>query len=228
MPPLLPILLRGLPWWLSAKEFACHCRRLRFDPRVGKIPWRRKGQPTLVFLPGKSCGQRSLAGFSPWGCKDLVRTLQLNYNKCLRTNHFNSLGLGLLIWHSWSKRLFRPLTAQPFHYKLQTATYCWRLFLFSRSVVSDSVTLCDPMDFSIPVFPVLHHTPKSAQTHVHWAGDAIQPSHPLSPPPSPPAFNLSQHQGFFQWVSSSHEVAKVLEFQLQHQSFQWLFRADVL
>ena len=65
------------------------------------------------------------------------------------------------------------------------------------------------------------------QTHVHWGGDAIQPSHPLSTP-SPPAFNLSQHQGLFQWVSSLHQMAKVLEFQLQHQSFQWIFRTDFL
>ena len=65
------------------------------------------------------------------------------------------------------------------------------------------------------------------QAHVHWVGDAIQPSHPLSSP-SPPTFNLSQHQGLFQWVSSSHQVAKVLEFQLQHQSFQWIFRTDFL
>ena len=65
------------------------------------------------------------------------------------------------------------------------------------------------------------------QTHVHWVGDAIQPSHPLSSP-SPSAFNLSQHQGLFKWVSSLHQAAKVLEFQLQHQSFQWLisFRID--
>ena len=64
--------------------------------------------------------------------------------------------------------------------------------------------------------------PEPTQTHVHWVGDAIQPSHPLSSP-SLPAFSLSQHQGLFQWVSSSHQVAKVLEFQLQHQSFQWVF-----
>ena len=64
-----------------------------------------------------------------------------------------------------------------------------------------------------------------AQTHVHWVGDAIQLSHPLSSP-SPPAFSLSQHQGFFQWVSSSHQMARVLEFQLQHQCFQWIFRTD--
>ena len=68
---------------------------------------------------------------------------------------------------------------------------------------------------------------KFAQTHVHWVGDAIQPSHPLWSP-SPPAFNLSEHQGLFQWISSSHQVAKVLELQLQHQSSQWIFRVDFL
>ena len=79
------------------------------------------------------------------------------------------------------------------------------------------------MDYSTPGLPVHHQPLELTQTHVHWVGDAIQPSHPLSSP-SPPAFNLSQHQGLFKWVSSSHQVAKVLEFQLQHQSFQWIFR----
>ena len=65
------------------------------------------------------------------------------------------------------------------------------------------------------------------QTHVHWNGDTIQPSHLLSSP-SPPTFNLSQYQGLFKWISSSHQVAKILEFQLQHQSFQWIFRIDFL
>ena len=69
----------------------------------------------------------------------------------------------------------------------------------------------------------LHYLPEFAQTHVHRVSDAIQPSHPLSSP-SPPALNLSQQQGLFKWVSSSHQVDKVLEFQLQHQSFQWIFR----
>ena len=73
-----------------------------------------------------------------------------------------------------------------------------------------------PMDCSVPSFSVLHYLPEFAQTHVHWVGDAIQPSHPLLSP-SPPAFNRSQHQGLFQWVSSSSQVAKVLELQLQHQ-----------
>ena len=76
------------------------------------------------------------------------------------------------------------------------------------SVTQLCLTLCDPMDWSTPGFPVLHQLPELAQTHVHWVGDAIQPSHPL-PPPSPPAFNLSQHQDLFQWVGSSHQVAKV-------------------
>ena len=87
------------------------------------------------------------------------------------------------------------------------------------SVTQSCSTLCDPMDCSTPGFPVHHQLPEFTQTHVHWNSDAIQPSHPLSSP-SPPAFNLSQHQGLFQWVSSLHQVANVLEFQLPHQSFQ--------
>ena len=90
------------------------------------------------------------------------------------------------------------------------------------------VKLWNPVDCSTPGFPVLHYLPEFAQTQVHWIGDAIQPSHPLSSP-SPHALNLSQHQDFFfQWVSSSHQVAKVLELLLQHQSFQWIFRTDFL
>ena len=90
-----------------------------------------------------------------------------------------------------------------------------------HSVAQSRLTLCDPMDRSTPGFRVHHQLPEFTQTHVHWVGDAIQPSHPLWSP-SLPAFNLSQHQGLFQWVSSSHQVAKILEFQLQHQSFQWI------
>ena len=87
-------------------------------------------------------------------------------------------------------------------------------FQFS-SVAQSCPTLCDPMDCSMPSLHVHHQLPEFTQTHVHWVGDAIQPSHPLSSP-SPPAPNPSQHQSLFQWVNSSHEVAKVLEFQLQH------------
>ena len=85
------------------------------------------------------------------------------------------------------------------------------------SVAQSCPTICDPMGCSTPGFPVHHQFPELTQTHVHWVGDAIQPSHPFSFP-SPPAFNLSQHQGLFQWVSSLHQVAKVLQFQLQRQS----------
>ena len=95
---------------------------------------------------------------------------------------------------------------------------------FSHSVVS---TLCDPMNCSTPGLPVHHQLLEFTQTHIHRVGDAIQPSHPLSSP-SPPAFNLAQYQGLFQLVGSSHQVAKGLEFQLQHQSFQWIFRTDFL
>ena len=95
---------------------------------------------------------------------------------------------------------------------------------FSRSVMSNSLR---PLSCSMPGLPVHHQLPEFTQTHAHWVSDAIQPSHPLSSP-SPPAPNPSQHQGLFQWVSSSHEVAKVLEFQHQHQSFQWTPRTDLL
>ena len=95
------------------------------------------------------------------------------------------------------------------------------------SVAKLCLTLCDPMDGSMPGFPVLHHLPELAQIDIHWVGDIIQPSHPLSSP-SPPAFNLSQHQDLFLGVGSSHQVAKVLELQIQYQSFQWIFRTDFL
>ena len=95
------------------------------------------------------------------------------------------------------------------------------------SVTKLILTLCNPMDCSTPGFPVLHYVPEFAQTHVYWVGDAIQPSHPLLPA-FPPALNLSHHQGLFQWIGSSNQMAKVLELQLQHQSFQWIFRVDFL
>ena len=95
---------------------------------------------------------------------------------------------------------------------------------FSHLVVSDSLW---PHGLQHSRPPIHHQLAEFIQTHVHLVSDAIQPSHPLSSP-SPPAFNLSQHQGLFIGVSSSRQVAKVLEFQLQHQSFQWLFRNDFL
>ena len=95
------------------------------------------------------------------------------------------------------------------------------------SVTQSFLTLCNTMNCNTPGYPVHHQLPELTQTHLHLVSDALQPSHPLSSP-SPPALNLSQHQGLFQWVSSSHHVTKVLEFQLQHQSFQWILRTDFL
>ena len=103
--------------------------------------------------------------------------------------------------------------------KSQRSEHVWYSFQLS-SVTQSCPTLCNPMNHSTPGLPVHHQLPEFTQTRVHQVGDAIQPSHPLLSP-SPPAPNPSQNQGLFQWVNSSHEVAKVLEFQLQHQSFQW-------
>ena len=116
------------------------------------------------------------------------------------------------------------------HMYLQLLYLLVRFIPFSQSdssVTQSCLTLCDPMDFSMPGLPVHHQLPELTQTHVHWVGDVIQPSHPLLAH-FPPVFNLSQRQGLFKWVSSSHQVAKGLEVQLQHQSFQWIFRTDFL
>ena len=83
---ILPMMEEGLPWWLSGKEPSCQCRRHKrhaFDPWVRKMPWRREWQPTPVFLPGKSPGQRSLVGYTPWGCKESYTTAQLHTHVCV-------------------------------------------------------------------------------------------------------------------------------------------------
>ena len=115
--------------------------------------------------------------------------------------------------------VFRQLLISPAVLNMVSVQFSW--------VTQSCPTLCDPVNCSTPGLPVHHQLLGFTQTHVHWVGDAIQPSHPLSSP-SPSAFNLSQHQGLFKWVSSSHQVANVLELQLQHQSFQWTFRTDFL
>ena len=133
--------------------------------------------------------------------------------------HVSPLSPRLLIWN-------REISLT-----LQRLMYVWRFKTWPPrcccSVVQSCPTLCDPMDCSTPGFSVHHHLPELTQTHVHLVGDAIQSSCPLSSS-SPPTFNLSQHQGLFKWVNSSHQVAKVLELQLQYQSFQWIFRVDFL
>ena len=126
--------------------------------------------------------------------------------------------------HSFGGRIkwiirYKMLRAVPGKEKVLNSWYCC-------SVTQSCPTLCNPMDCSTPGLRP-SPLPEFTQTPVHWVGDAIQPSHPLWSP-SPPAFNFFQHQGLFQRVSSSNQVAKVLEFQLQHQSFHWIFRTDFL
>ena len=94
------------------------------------------------------------------------------------------------------------------------------------SVAKSCPPLCNTMDGSTPGLPVPHHLPEFAQVYIHWISGAIHTFHPLSLPSS--AFSLFQHQHLFQWVSSSHQVAKILELQLHHLSFQWVFRIDFL
>ena len=96
------------------------------------------------------------------------------------------------------------------------------------SVAQSCPTLCNPMDCSTPGFPVRHQLLELAQTHVHQVSDVIHPTISSSVIPFSSCLNLSLHQGLFQWVSSLHQVAKLLELQLQHQSFQWIVRTDFL
>ena len=127
----------------------------------------------------------------------------------------------LLFATSWTVALQAPLSMDIFRQEH------WNGSVQFCSVSQSCPTLCDPMNCSMPGLPVHHQLLELTHIHIHWVSDAMQPSHPLLSP-SPPAFNLSQHHGLFQWVSSSHEVAKVLEFQLQHQSFQWTPSTDLL
>ena len=143
----------------------------------------------------------------------------------------------LLPWHYLSPLywlLFRPpiciltfINSIHREHPIITMTSSLPISFILSSVAQSCPTLCDPMDCSTPGFPVPHQLPELAQIHIHPVSDDIQPSRPLLSP-SLPAFNLSQDQSLFQWVHSSHQVAKVLELQLQHQSFQWIFRTDFL
>ena len=136
--------------------------------------------------------------------------------------------------HSFSFPLISVLVLKISSYKLWSPQIL-SFSLFTPQIRSDQIisvaqscpTLWNPINGSTPGLPVHHQLPEFTQTHAHWVSDAIQPSHPLSSP-FPPALNASQLQGLFKWVSSSHQVAKVLEFQLQHQSFQWTPRTYLL
>jgi len=150
-----------------------------------------------------------------------------------------SCGLSFIIWQldcqTGKVEAVNPLknenwksynsTPAAFYWLCQVTRHPTPWFSFS-SVAQLCPTLCDPMNSSTPGLLVHHQLLEFTQTHVHCFGDAIQPPHPLSSPS--PAFNISQHQGLFKWISSLHQVAKILEFQLQHQSFQWTSRTDIL
>ena len=180
--------------------------------------WRGKWQPTPVFLPGESQrwehgGLPSMGSHRVWyDWLDLAAASQILH---WYINVYEFLGSICILNYSYKTSTF-SLSKNGLYLRHDSSVQ-----LLSR------VRLWDPMDCSTPGFPVHHQLPELVQTHVHWVGDAIQQSHPLLSSSSP-AFNISQHQGLFQWVSSSHQVAKVLELQLQHQSFQWIFRTDIL
>ena len=110
----------------------------------------------------------------------------------------------------------------------KTLLYIWSIYWYCFCLFAESCPApYNPMNCNIPGSSVLHYLPKFAQTHIYWVGDVIWPTHPLSSPP-PPAFILSQHQGLSQWFGSLHQVAQVLELQLQSLSFQWIFKVDFL
>ena len=122
--------------------------------------------------------------------------------ECLLPKYHQAAGVGALLEGGWLCVLVVL--------KIKSATSIWAKYVVA--VAKSFPTLWHRYS-SMPGFPVLHCLPEFAQIHVHWVSDAIQPSHPL-PPSSPPAFNLSQHQGLFQWVGSLHQVAKVSELLL--------------
>ena len=141
----------------------------------------------------------------------------MEYYSAIKKNTFESI---LMRWMKLEPIIQSEVSQKEKHqYSISSVQF--------SSVTQFCPTLCDPMNCSKPGLPVHHQLPEFTQTHVHRVGDAIQLSHPLSSP-SPPASNPSQHQGLFQWVNSSHQVPKILEFQLQHQSFQWTPRANLL
>ena len=149
-----------------------------------------------------------------------------NFWRCKfkRPEKFSELQACVLKWISFHILLKSTFFLKNAHFSLKCKSISSVQFISATQLC---LTLCDPMNRSTPSLPVHQQLQESTQNHVHCVSDAMQPSHPLSSP-SPPALNLSQHQGLFKWVSSLHQVAEVLEFQLQHQSFQWTPRTDLL
>ena len=190
-----------------SSDVCLQCRRPGFDPWVRKMPWRKKWQPTPVFLPRESHGLRSLVGYRPWGHKESDTTERLTHTHTHTHTH-----RCLSAWFNALPHLFSPYLKILLKYSCCTVLQVIGVQYQSVSSVAQSyLTLCNSMDCSTPGLPVCHQLPEFTQTNVHWVGDSIQPSHPLSSP-SPSTFNFSQHQGLFQWVISLHQMAKVLSF----------------
>ena len=136
--------------------------------------------------------------------------------------------LALAVFSAWTALLADICTANVFTSSSLDSSIVLSVkpILTCCSVTQSCPTLWDSMDCSTSGFPVLYYLLEFA--HIHWVNNAILPSHPLLLPSPPPALNLSQHQSLFWWVSSLHQVARLLELQLQHQSFQWIFKTDFL
>ena len=154
------------------------------------------------------------------------KSQKLSFSLTFESKHRNT---GMNKGYSWHlSETLDPWDISQFFFLIGVQLLYSVVFVSCCDLVAKScLTPCDHMNCSLPGFPVLHYLLELPQTHVHWVNGAIQPSHPLAPP-SPPALNLSQHNGLFQWVDSLHQVAKVLELQLQHWFFQWIFRIDCL
>ena len=140
-------------------------------------------------------------------------------NLCIYLTNINNLGSTSFMHYAGHWNIFSSVQSNMYLVSVTVLQF--------SSVAPSCETLCDPMDCRMPGLLVHYQFSEFTQIHVHWISDANQPSHPLSCP-SPPSLNFSQHQGLFKWVSFSHQAAKVLELQLQHQSFQRLFRTDFL
>ena len=185
----------------------------------------------LLYVRGTSHPTRKV-----WNCKDTSTSLEEvegqiwsevaaeGHAVLLSAPQPSETDITSQLWHS-----FLLISDTMVNQAVSTHQCCWSQedCCCCYSVAKSYLTLCNPMDCSTPGFPVIHYLLEFAQIHVHWVSDAIKPSHPLSFP-SPLVLSLSQNHGLFQWVGFSHQVAKVLEFQLQHQSFKWTSRTDLL
>ena len=205
--------------FLSCRRDSSKRCRCGFDPWVGKILWSRHHLD--------SCLENSMDRGAQWATDHGVTKSQTQLS-----THTHTMCHGpWFLTHSVPSNcvtLSLIFMQQPKCHCHQRTSRPPRIDSVQFSSDAQSCpTLCNPMNRSTAGLPVHHQLLEFIQTHIHWDSDAIQPSYPLSSP-SPPAPNPSQHQGLYQWLNSWYEVTKVLEFQVQNQSFQWIFRTDFL